>query len=68
VNVIGTKWIFKNKQGEDGEVVKNKAHFVAEDFSQVEGLDFEETFAHVAHLEAIRILLEFAASKGFKLY
>jgi hypothetical protein len=68
VNVIGTKWIFKNKQGEDGEVVKNKARFVVEDFSQVEGLDFEETFAHVARLEAIRILLEFAASKGFKLY
>jgi hypothetical protein len=68
VNVIGTKWGFKNKQGEDGEVVRNKAHLVAQGYSQVEGLDFGETFAPVAHLEAIRILLAFAASKGFKLY
>jgi hypothetical protein len=68
MNVIGTKCVFKNKQGEDGEVVRNKAHLVAQDFSQVEGLDFEETFALVARLEAIRILLAFAASKGFKLY
>jgi hypothetical protein len=68
VNVIGTKWVFKNKQGEDGEVVRNKAHFVAQGHSQVEGLDFGETFAPVARLEAIRILLDFATSKGFKLY
>jgi hypothetical protein len=68
VNVIGTKWVFKNKQGEDGEVVRNKAYLVAQDFSQVEGLDFGETFAHVAHLEAIRILLAFVTFKEFKLY
>jgi hypothetical protein len=68
VNVIGTKWVFKNKQGEDDEVVRNKAHLVAQGYSQVEGLDFRETFAPVAHLEAIRILLAFIASKGFKLY
>jgi hypothetical protein len=52
VNVIGTKWVFKNKQGEDGEVVRKKAHLVAQGFSQVEGLDFGKTFVHVAHLEA----------------
>jgi hypothetical protein len=68
VNVIGTKWIFKNKQGEDGEVVRNKARLVPQGYSQVDGLDFGETFAPVARLEAIRILLAFAASKGFKLY
>jgi hypothetical protein len=68
VNVIGTKWVFKNKQGEDGEVVRNKAPLVAQGYSQVEGLDFGEIFAHVARLEAIRILLAFAKSKGFKLY
>jgi hypothetical protein len=68
VNVIGTKWVLKNKQGEDGEVVRNKARLVAKGFSQVEGLNFGETFAHVARLEAIRILLAFAAYKGFKLY
>jgi hypothetical protein len=48
--------------------VRNKARLVAQGFSQVEGLDFGETFASVAHLETIRILLAFAASKGFKLY
>jgi hypothetical protein len=68
VNVIGTKWVFKNKQGEDGEVVRNKPGLVAQGYSQVEGLDFGETFAPVARLEAIRILLAFAVSKGFKLY
>jgi hypothetical protein len=62
------KCVFKNKQGEDGEVVTNKAHLVAQGINQAEHLDFRETFALVARLEAIRILLAFAASKGFKLY
>jgi hypothetical protein len=68
VNVIGTKWVFKNKQGEDGEVVRNKGRLVAQGYSQVEDLNFGETFAPVARLEAIRIFLAFATSKGFKLY
>jgi hypothetical protein len=68
VNVIGTKWVFKNKQGEDGEVVRNKTHLITQGYSQVEGLYFGETFTHVARLEAIRILLAFIASKGYKLY
>jgi hypothetical protein len=68
VNVIGTKWGFKNKQGEGGEVVRNKAHLVVQGYGQVEGLDFGEIFAPITHLEAIRILLAFATSKGFKLY
>jgi hypothetical protein len=68
VNVIGTKWVFKNKHGQDGEVVRNKARLVAEGFSQVEGLDFGRTFAPIARLEVIRILLAFVSSKGFKLY
>jgi hypothetical protein len=59
---------FQKQTREDGEVVRNKAHHVAQGFSQVEGLDFGETITHVARLEAIRILLAFAASKGFKLY
>jgi hypothetical protein len=62
MNVIETKWVFKNKHGEDGEVVRNKTHLVAQGFSQVEGLDFEKTFAPIARLEAIIILLAFAAS------
>jgi hypothetical protein len=48
--------------------VRNKAHLIAQGYSQVEVLDFGETFAPVACLKAIRILLAFAASKGFKLY
>jgi hypothetical protein len=48
--------------------VRNKARFVAQGYSLVEGLDFGETFAPVAHLKTIRILLAFAVSKGFKLY
>jgi hypothetical protein len=48
--------------------MRNKAHLVAQGYSQVEGLDFGETFAPVARLEAIRILLAFVMSKGFKLY
>ncbi|WVZ80424.1 LOW QUALITY PROTEIN: hypothetical protein U9M48_027897 [Paspalum notatum var. saurae] len=61
---IGTKWVFKNKRGEDGMVVRNKARLPG--VSSKEGIDYEETFAPVARLEAIRILLAFAASKGFK--
>jgi hypothetical protein len=68
VNGIRTKWGFKNKHGEDGENVRNKAHIVTQGFSQVEGLDFGETFASVACLDAIRILFVFIVSKGFKLY
>ncbi|WVZ80057.1 LOW QUALITY PROTEIN: hypothetical protein U9M48_027568 [Paspalum notatum var. saurae] len=64
---IGTKWVFKNKQGEDGMVVRNKARLVAQDFCQKEGIDYEETFALVTRLEAIRILFAFAAPKSFKL-
>jgi hypothetical protein len=48
--------------------VRNKARLIAQEFSQVEGIEFGETFAPVARFEAIRILLAFAASKGFKLY
>jgi hypothetical protein len=67
-NVIGTKWVFRNKQDENGVVTRNKARLVAQGFTQVEGLDFEETYAPVARLEAIRMLLAFAAHHDFKLY
>ncbi|KAK1647292.1 hypothetical protein QYE76_065097 [Lolium multiflorum] len=66
-NVIGTKWIFKNKQDEFGNVVRNKARLVAQGFSQVEGIDFGETYAPVARLECIRILLAYASHHNFKL-
>nr|AAM08642.1 Putative copia-type pol polyprotein [Oryza sativa Japonica Group] len=67
-NVIGTKWIFRNKQDEAGVVIRNKARLVAQGFTQIEGLDFGETFAPVARLESIRILLAFVTNLNFKLY
>jgi hypothetical protein len=67
-NVIGTKWVFKNKQDANGIVVSNKARLVAQGYSQVEGIDYGETYAHVARLESIRILLAYASHFNFKLY
>ena len=67
-NIIGTKWVFRNKQDENGVVTRNKARLVAQGFTQVGGLDFEETYAPVARLEAIRMLLAYAAHHNFKLY
>jgi hypothetical protein len=65
---IGTKWVWKNKEGENGEMVRNKSRLVAQVYSQKEKIDYEETFAPVPRLEAIRILLAFSVAKGFKLY
>ncbi|WVZ94220.1 hypothetical protein U9M48_040141 [Paspalum notatum var. saurae] len=67
-NIIGTKWVFRNKQDEHGVVVRNKARLVAKGFAQVEGLDFGETFAPVARFEAIRILLAYSSHHKIKLY
>ena len=67
-NIIGTKWVFRNKQDEHGVVIRNKARLVAKGFAQVEGLDFGETFAPVARLEAIRILLAYASHHNMKLF
>jgi hypothetical protein len=67
-NVIGTKWVFRNKQDEFGVVTKNKARLVGKGYIQVEGLDFEETYAPVARHESIRILLAYATHHDFKLH
>jgi hypothetical protein len=67
-NIIGSKWIFKNKLNEQGQVVRNKAILVCKCYAQIEGLDFDETFAPVARLEAIRIFLSYAFHKRFKVY
>jgi hypothetical protein len=67
-NIIGTKWIFKNKTDEHGTMVRNKARLVAQGYTQIEGVDFDETFAPVARLESIRILLSIAYHLGFKVY
>ena len=68
VNVIGTKWIYKNKTDNDGNVVRNKARLVAQGYTQVEGIDFDETFAPVARLESIRLLFAVACHLNFKLH
>ncbi|GKE46482.1 retrovirus-related pol polyprotein from transposon TNT 1-94 [Tanacetum coccineum] len=66
--VLGTKWVFKNKLDENGVVSRNKARLVAEGYNQQEGIYFDETYALVARLESIRILLAYACSHDFKLF
>ncbi|KAJ9564937.1 hypothetical protein OSB04_000903 [Centaurea solstitialis] len=66
--IIGTKWIFRNKMDELGTVVRNKAKLVAQGYRQEEGIDYDETFAPVARLEAIRIFLAHAAFLNIKVY
>ena len=66
--MIGTKWVFRNKQDQDGIVIRNKARLVAQGYTQVEGLDFGQTYAPVVRLEAIRILLAYACAHNIKLY
>jgi hypothetical protein len=66
--IIALKWIFKVKLDEHGDVLKNKARLVAKGYSQQEGIDFEESFAPVARIEAIRIFLANAASSYMIVY
>ncbi|GKD33442.1 retrovirus-related pol polyprotein from transposon TNT 1-94 [Tanacetum coccineum] len=66
--VIALKWIYKVKLDEYGDVLKNKARLVAKGYRQEEGIDFEESFAPVARLEAIRIFIANAASKNMTVY
>nr|GEX31042.1 copia protein [Tanacetum cinerariifolium] len=66
--VIGTKWVFKNNLDENGIVSRNKARLVAQGYNQQEGIDYDETYALVARLESIRILLAYARALDFKLF
>ncbi|GJQ97704.1 putative ribonuclease H-like domain-containing protein [Tanacetum coccineum] len=65
---IGTKWVFRNKRDERGIVVKNKPRLVVQGHRQEEGIDYDEVFAPVARIEAIRLFLAFASYKGFLVY
>ncbi|KAI3685126.1 hypothetical protein L6452_34360 [Arctium lappa] len=65
---IGTNWIFRNKKGERGIVIRNKARLVAQGYTQEEGIDYEEVFAPVARVEAIRLFLAYASFMQFKVY
>ena len=67
-HIIGTMWIFHNKTDEKGNVIYNKARFVAQGYSQMEGEDYDETFVPGARMESIRILLDLACHLKFKFY
>ncbi|GJV51264.1 retrovirus-related pol polyprotein from transposon TNT 1-94 [Tanacetum coccineum] len=66
--IIKTKWIFKNKKDESNLVIRNKARLVAVGYCQQEGIDYDETFAPVARIEAIRLFLAYAAHKDFTVF
>ena len=68
MNIIGTKWIFRNKMDEHGVITRNKARLVAKVYNQEEGIDYDETYAPVARLEVVRLLIAFFCIKGFKLF
>nr|GFA58816.1 retrovirus-related Pol polyprotein from transposon TNT 1-94 [Tanacetum cinerariifolium] len=67
-NVINMKWLWKNKRDEENTVIQNKSSLVAKGYAQKEGVDFEESFAPVARLEAVRLFIAYAAHKSFTVY
>jgi len=67
MNIIGKKWVYRNKMDEHGVITRNKARLVAKGYNQEEGIDYDETYASVARLEAVRLLLAFSCIKGFSL-
>nr|GFA91643.1 integrase, catalytic region, zinc finger, CCHC-type, peptidase aspartic, catalytic [Tanacetum cinerariifolium] len=67
-NVINLKWLWKNKRHEENTVIRNKSHLVAKGYAQKEGVNFEESFAPVARLEAVRLFIAYAAHKYFTIY
>nr|GEY95598.1 hypothetical protein [Tanacetum cinerariifolium] len=67
-NVINMKWFWKNKHDEENTVIRNKSRLVAKGYAQKEGVDFEESFAPVARLEAVRLFIAYATHKSFTVY
>ncbi|GJQ94718.1 copia protein [Tanacetum coccineum] len=67
-NVINLKWLWKKKRDEENTVIRNKSRLVAKGYAQKEGIDFEESFAPVARLEAVRLFIAYAAHKSFTVY
>ncbi|GJR15819.1 putative ribonuclease H-like domain-containing protein [Tanacetum coccineum] len=65
---IGTKWVFRNKKDERGIMIRNKARLVAQGYTQEEGIDYDEVFALVARIEAIRLFLAYASFNDFVVY
>ena len=66
--MIETKWVFRNKLDENGEITRNKERLFCKGYAQEEGIDYGEIFAPVARMEGVRTLLAFATHKGFKFY
>jgi hypothetical protein len=67
-NVIGTKWVFRNKLNEDGQITKNKARLECKGYSQFEVLYFEENLSPIGRIELIRLILTYACSKRITIY
>nr|GEU92970.1 retrovirus-related Pol polyprotein from transposon TNT 1-94 [Tanacetum cinerariifolium] len=67
-NVINLKWLWKNKHDEENTIIRNKSRLVAKGYAQKEGVDFKESFAPVAWLEAVRLFIAYAAHKSFTVY
>nr|GEZ44450.1 retrovirus-related Pol polyprotein from transposon TNT 1-94 [Tanacetum cinerariifolium] len=67
-NVINLKWLWKNKRDEENTVIRKKSRLVAKGYAQKEGVDFKESFAPVARLEAVRLFIAYAAHKSFTIY
>ncbi|GJV78472.1 retrovirus-related pol polyprotein from transposon TNT 1-94 [Tanacetum coccineum] len=67
-NVINMKWLWKNKHDEENTVIHNKAHLVAKGCNQQKGIDFKESFAPVARLEAVRLFVAYVTHKSFPVY
>ncbi|GJT21451.1 putative ribonuclease H-like domain-containing protein [Tanacetum coccineum] len=67
-HAIRTKWVYRNKKDERGIVVRNKARLVTQGHTQEEGIDYDEVFAHVARIEAIRLFFAYASFMGFTVY
>ncbi|GKE55519.1 putative ribonuclease H-like domain-containing protein [Tanacetum coccineum] len=65
---IGTKWVFRNKKDKIGIVVRNKARLVSQGYTQEEGIDYDDVFAPIARIEAIRLFLAYASFMGFIMY
>nr|GEV72919.1 retrovirus-related Pol polyprotein from transposon TNT 1-94 [Tanacetum cinerariifolium] len=68
IKPLTLKWLFKNKHDEENTIIRNKTRLVVRGYRQEEGIDFKESFAPVARMEAIRIFLAYAAHKGFTVY
>ncbi|GJT63160.1 putative ribonuclease H-like domain-containing protein [Tanacetum coccineum] len=68
MRAIGTKWVFRNKKDKRGIVIRNKARLVAQGYTQEEGINYDEVFAHVARIKAIRLFLAYASFIGFIVY